>query len=208
MRGYCRHDISLAVSQNSNISTDACLIGESINKEAVYDSMQAIVLRTNGFTMAASSIDLEDIDSESNVPISNASRDSALVFGMQNGNVVYPDPMVYADSVLRLKQYFVPAPVMRQLGFKREYIRVVGVEHGTDFVHNCPFGHVENADPEAVARCKFTASFTAGVDTLVIMHALSQKSSKVEASRSVTLVSELRLRCSDGAHKQISKPHR
>lgn len=167
-----------------------CLITTNRNKDAVYTSMQAFVVRTNdGFLLDAVSIDVGDVDSQGDTTLAKASQESMAVFGMSGGNYVAPDLKFYADSVIEEREYLVPSQAMFDLGFARQHVYVTGVQFAADAPHDCR----SKDSREGALRCTATASFSEGLDALVVMHALTQKS-KTEAF-TFGLVSELRLRC-------------
>jgi hypothetical protein len=177
------------VSQNASRNSARCLVAADYNGDSVYNSMQALVLRTNGFLLNASSLDIFDIDSQADVALRDATKESVAVFAMADGKFVEPDVTLHRDSVLRAVRYFVPSTAMQHMGFPREHARVSGAEFGADFAHNCVTGP---GHPES-QRCRMTANFSAGIDTLVVMHALVQKSRNETSS--FVFVSDLKLRC-------------
>lgn len=168
-----------------------CLISTNRNKDSVYNSMQAFVVRTNdGFLLDAVSIDLSDVDSQGgDAPLNKASQESMVVFGMSSSNYVEPDLAFYADSVIEGHEYLVPSDAMFEMGFPRQHMYVKGVQFAADAAHDC---RSKDSREEAL-RCAVTATFSEGIDSLIVMHALTKKSR--DEAFSFGLVSELRLRC-------------
>jgi hypothetical protein len=151
--------------------------------------MQALILRTNGFLMDVASIDLADIDSEVGVPVHRAAKESTTVFGMSEGQYVPPSLMLYENSVIEPREYLIPSSAMFDLGFSRQHMYVKGVQFSADTVHDCR----SSEKKDDYERCQATASFSKGIDTLVVLHALAQRPQHVTSS--LGFVSELRLKC-------------
>lgn len=152
--------------------------------------MQAFVVRTNdGFLLDAVSIDMGDVDSQGDTTLDKSSQESMVVFGMSAGNYVEPDLSFYANSVITEHEYLVPSQAMFDMGFARQHMYVKGVQFAADAPHDCR----SKDNREASLRCAVRASFSEGMDALVVMHALTKKSQS--EAFTFGIVSELRLRC-------------
>lgn len=153
-----------SVGQESPINSQACLIKKNSAGDSVYDSMQAVVVRANGWKFDISSLDLDDIDAQTRVPPHRAWKESMAIFGMADGELVVPTTSFYDETLLAAKQYVVPDSAMKEMGFADEAVRIPGAEYAADFVHNCAFGR-QNPDSK---RCRMTASFDQAIDALAI----------------------------------------
>lgn len=165
-----------------------CLI-KRVNDESVYDSMQALVIRTNGWTIQPQAIDLDDLDAQSGVPSRAGWKESMAIFGVLNGKVVMPELSLYDRTLLKKQEYTVPAAAMKEMELELGEVRVSGAEYASSEMVNCPFGR----DNEDSQRCRVTARFTSEVDTLVFLYAVSQKSRN--DPNAAVFFSEILLKC-------------
>lgn len=176
------------MGQESDLKDGSCLI-KRIGGDSVYDSMQAVVIRTNGWTMLPHSIDLDDMDAQAGVPSTDGWKESMAIFGVQDGNLISPNIKFYEDTLLASKQYKVPASAMKEMELTLGDSYVPGGEYSAAEMFNCPFGR----DNKHSAKCRMTASFQEPIDTLVLLYAITQKS-KNDPNAAV-FFSEIILQC-------------
>jgi hypothetical protein len=154
------------VGQESSLSGPSCLIKSTGSADAVYDSMQALVVRSNGWKFEVKSIDLEDIDSQPGRIPGNAWKESMAIFGEADGTLVLPAVSLTSDTLLSVKNYAVPSAAMSEMELSSRDIRVIGAEFSSPRLHNCRAA--EFGDDADAHLCRMTASFSSGIDTLVI----------------------------------------
>ncbi|CAN8070321.1 unnamed protein product [Agarophyton chilense] len=177
------------IGHEALLSDDECLIKQE-GGEMVYESMQAIVITTNGWTFQPTTIDLDDIDAEPGVESGDGWKESMAIFGLRGAEVVKPTLKFYNRTLLEPQNYTVVGAAMTQMGLKANGSQYVpGGHYASNEMVNCPFGR-DNPESE---RCRMTASFTEAIDTLVIMYAVLQKS-KTE-TRAAAFISEIIMKC-------------
>lgn len=160
------------IGHTSEVSTSECLIKKD-GERLIYDSVQAIVFTTNGWTFTPV-VDLDDIDAQSSMSSEDGWKESMAVFGISNGTVVQPVTKLYNDTLLEIKEYVVPASATKDMDLDIGQVSATGAQYGsTTEMFNCPFGRQY---PQS-ARCRMTVSFDQRIDTLVLMYALAQRSS-------------------------------
>lgn len=123
------------------------------------------------------------------VPAEHAWKEAMAIFGKAGDQIVTPGLKLEEGTKLRSKLYTVPAPAMREMGFKDGDTVIPGGEFTGDELMNCPFGR---ANPLS-AKCRITASFTESVDTIAILYAVTRKS-KYDPN-AAAFFSELLLKC-------------
>lgn len=155
----------------------------------VMESMQAIVIRTNGWMLEPHSIDLDDIDSEMKVPPNEAWMESAAAFGMALGEVILPKTSLSQDTLLTATEFIVPESAMSAMGLGLKERIVPGGEFSGMQLFNCPFG---KENPES-ARCRIKLSFEVPVDTIVLLYGLKQQS--LRQTDSAMFVSQIAMSC-------------
>lgn len=175
------------VGHASDVNTDNCVIKRE-GERRVYDSMQAIVIKTNGWQFSPT-IDVDDIDAEVDTPAADGWRDSAAVLGLLNGKFVTPIIQLHESTVLRTADYVVKASTLHTLGINANETIVRGAEFAASEPMNCPSG----PKSEISKKCRMTVSFNSAIDTMVIMYAIAQKS-KVNPNSAIFL-SELVVPC-------------
>jgi hypothetical protein len=148
------------------MATSSCLIKSIPGSDPVYDSMQAIVIRSKGWKFGVKSIDLEDIDSQSGIYPEKAWKESMALFGEADGKVILPAVNLYRNTMLTSKHYKVPSTALSEMGLVGQDMRVVGAEFSAPSLHNCGTG--ANGQGGDSALCRMTAKFSTPVDTLVI----------------------------------------
>lgn len=176
------------MGHQAGVNNERCLI-KKVGGESVYDSMQALIIRTNGWTLLPQSIDLDDLDAQAGVASEDGWKESMAIFGLHEGTLVAPDIKFYENTLLARMQYKVPASAMKEMELKLGDSYVPGGEYVAKEMVNCPFGR----DNKESAKCRMTAHFTAPVDTLVLLYAVSQKS-KTDPNAAV-FFSEVVLKC-------------
>lgn len=169
---------------NTKHTNKKCLI-----QNGEYSSFQAVVLRANGFAFDAKEIDMDDIDSLTNVRPELAWKESMAIFGKRGSEYVLPTLKLYDGTLLTEKQYTVTEDAMKEMGFEDGKRIIPGGEFSSETLFNCPFGR-DNPDSQ---KCRLTAKFQFPIDTLVILYAAAQKSS-VDPNAAV-FFSELSLKC-------------
>lgn len=173
------------ISQDSPRHSKSCLLQRDWNNDLVYSSMQALVLRTNGFLLDLSSLSLADIDAQT-------SQESAVVFAFASGELVVPEVRLSNDTLLTATEYVVSPQAVAGIGFPRKHIRVTGAQFGGPKPVDCRF-QVERK--KGFGRCELRAEFDDAVDTIVILQGVVQKSHLGNETSSVCFVSDLTLRC-------------
>lgn len=173
-----------AVGHEAATNVTDCLV-----QDDTYSSFQAIVLRTNGFQFEAKSIDLDDIDSQVDVPAGNAWKESMAIFAKSGDEYILPTVEFHDGSLLSSKSYTVASAAMKEMGFRGGALQVPGGEYSAETLFNCPFGR-DNIESK---KCRMTVKFTKPMDTLVIMYAISKKSAN--DPNAAVFFSEILLKC-------------
>lgn len=176
------------MGHQSALDNGDCLV-KRVGGESVYDSMQALVIRTNGWTIQPQAVDLDDLDAQSGVASEAGWKESMAIFGMLNGKLVKPRVDLYEGTLLASKEYTIPGAAMKEMELELGEVRVPGGEYVAEEMVNCPFGR-EN---EESRRCRMTARFDGAVDTLVLLYAVIQKSRN--DPNAAVFFSEMLLRC-------------
>lgn len=176
------------MGHHARLDNGDCLIKKK-GDLAVYDSMQALVIRTNGWTIQPQGIDLDDIDAQSGVASDAGWKESMALFGINKGKLVLPVMKFYPESLLEKKEYQIPAAAMKEMELELGESLVPGGEYASTEMVNCPFGR----DNEDSKRCRMTGHFDEPVDTLVFLYAVTQKS-KTDPNAAV-FFSEVLLAC-------------
>lgn len=123
--------------------------------------------------MEAKEIDLDDIDSLTNVRPADAWKESMAIFGKRGSEYVLPTLKLYDGTLLEQKKYTVTGDAMKEMGFDDGKLVIPGGEFTGDKLYNCPFGR---ANPNS-RKCRITAHFQTGpVDTVVVLYAAAKKS--------------------------------
>lgn len=164
-------------------------VAKSITGNSVMESMQAVVIRANGWLLEPQTIDMDDIDSQVNVPVHEAWMESAACFGVVSGEVVLPKTRISANTLLTLKEFLIPKDAMRAMGLSVGEWIVPGAEFAGTELFNCPFA---STSPES-ARCRMTISFEIPVDTLVFLYGLRQQS--YTETESAMFISQIDMKC-------------
>lgn len=190
---------------SSTLGTHEC-VRKEISGNLVIEDMQAIVIETNGWFIEPHSIDIDDIDSQVGVPLNEAWKDLAIVFGVHEESIVVPELQLSADTNLQTGQYVIPQEVMEAVGLKLGESRVPGAEFAAGAPFNCPYGK----NNTVAKRCRLTAKFNAPVEKLVFFYGLSQSS--LTSTDSAVFISELNMQCGcrcvsgDAGVRELSLP--
>lgn len=190
---------------SSSVASQQCVIKDIAGKR-VLDSMQAIVIETNGWLIEPQSIDLDDIDSQINVPTKNAWMEAAAVFGVFQGNAVVPKTYVSPNSLVAPTSYVLPKSSMAAMGLPLGETSVPGGEFTSNHLFNCPFSR----DHPDSSLCRITATFDSAVEKLVFIYALKQQS--LYPSDSAVFLSQIDMKCgcrcvsANTGTKQIALP--
>lgn len=171
-----------------DLGSGQCLT-KTIGGKRVMESMQAIVIKTNGWLLEPHSIDLDDIDSEVDVPMNEAWMESAAAFAMSSGEVVLPTTRFSKDTLLTATEFLVSETAMSAMGLSLHEMMIPGGEFSGDQLFNCPFGR-ENAES---ARCRINLSFDKPADTIVLLYGLKQQS--LTQTDSAMFVSQFDMKC-------------
>lgn len=155
----------------SPLGSGFCLT-KYISEKLVMESMQAVVVETNGWLLEPQSVHLDDIDSQLNVPLNEAWMESAAAFAVVSGEIVLPKVQFSGSTLLSAKEFLIPKDAMTTMGLRLEEAMVPGAEFSGKELFNCPFA---DTSPDA-ERCRMTISFEKPVDTMVFLYALKQSS--------------------------------
>lgn len=158
------------IGHSSNTSTDDCVV-QSREGKTVYTSFQAVEVSVNGWKFSPE-FDIDDIDSQVNVTEEDAWKESVAVLGIDESNIVTPTIKLHENTVLRTIDITVPKEAGDTMGLDVGEVVSTGVEYAAAKLFNCPFGR----DNEESKKCRVSVRFTAPVDKVIIMYALSQKS--------------------------------
>jgi hypothetical protein len=162
------------MSYNSPVTSPACLVKKDGDK-GVYDSFQGVVIEANGFRWTPK-LSVDDIDA---LPTTvkyggevDGWRESALVFGVAKGKVVYPSLALSSGTMLKQKTYVVKRAALAEMGLGAlGDLQVVGSEFNEDKpFYNCPF-----SDAAMSSRCRMTVEFTEPINKLVILYGAAHK---------------------------------
>lgn len=176
------------MGHQASVKNDQCLV-KRVGGELIYDSMQALIIRTNGWTIQPQSIDLDDLDAQAKVRSEDGWKESMAIFGLFEGSLVKPDLKFAEKTLLGEKQYKVPAAAMKEMELQVGDSYVPGGEYVSEEMINCPFGR----DNIKSKKCRMTATFSGPLDTLVLLYAVSQKS-KTDPNAAV-FFSEVTIKC-------------
>lgn len=177
------------IGHSSDLYNGDCLVKRDGDKRLM-DSMQAIVIKANGWTFEPDSIDLDDIDAQSDVANKDGWKESMAMFGVLNGRLVRPKMALYQDTVLSKQSYIIPRAAFAEMGLDFGESSVPGGEYSsTTEMFNCPFGRAQ----ESSRRCRMTGAFNSAIDTLVIVYSVVQKSKNEKSA--AAFFSEIVLRC-------------
>lgn len=176
------------MGHHAQLNNGDCLI-KKVKDRSVYDSMQALVIRTNGWTIKPQAIDLDDMDAQSGVDSDDGWKESMALFGVHRGKLVKPIMKLYDGTLLESKAYFVPSAAMKEMELSLGDSEIPGGEYASSEMINCPFGR----DNEESKKCRMTAHFEEPVDTLVFLYAVTQKS-KTDPNAAV-FFSEILISC-------------
>ncbi len=118
-------------------------------------------------------------------------RESAVVFGIADGLVVYPKVSFASGTVLAKKEYLITADALAEMGINGlGDVTANGAEFSENkLLYNCPF-----ADASTESRCRMSIEFTTPISKLVILYAAAQKAN--QDPNAAIFFSELRLPCS------------
>lgn len=156
----------------SDVPGRACVIVTRRNGKRILNSMQAIVIEANGWKFRPT-MNIDDIDAQegSGLGTFDGWKEAVSVFGMSEGNYVYPTMKLYDGTVLCLTDYVVSGRVMRDIGFSGK-AKPHGTEYAASDLVDCPFGR----DDQEAERCRLTVSFDTDIDTIIILSGLTQQS--------------------------------
>lgn len=164
-------------------------VQKEISGKLVMDSMQALVIETNGWLLEPQSIDLDDIDSQIDVPFDEAWMDAAAVFGMLDQKIVLPKTHFAKNTLLSSTDFTIPKESMSQMGLPADEWSVPGADFSGNTLVNCPFG---KSNPDS-APCRLSASFDSPVNKLVLLYGLKQQS--LTQTESAIFLSQLDITC-------------
>lgn len=142
----------------------------------LFDSAQVITVKANGWEMTPSNINLDDIDSQTDVRPGAEWREAAAIFGMRNDEVVLPDVGISSDSLLKVEDYTFPKSAFDEIDiFSPDNVMIKGSRYAPasdDLLYNCP------DDPRLpnAGKCRSVNKFSTPVDTLVFVYGVSKKS--------------------------------
>lgn len=173
---------------SSTVGSRQCVIKEIAGKR-VLDSMQAIVVETNGWLIEPQSIDLDDIDSQVNVPMKSAWMEAVAIFGVLKGDVVVPKTRVSPNSLVTPVEYIVTKDAMTAMSLSIGETSVPGGEFTSNHLFNCPFAR----DHPDSSLCRISAMFDSAVDKLVFLYALKQQS--LYQADSAVFLSQIDMKC-------------
>lgn len=176
------------IGLTSPLGSDLC-VTKKIGGNLVMESMQAIVVRTNGWMIEPQSIDMDDIDSQVEVPLNEAWMESAACFAMADGKMVLPQVDISSSALLTPKEYVVPQDAMKKMGLSLGESLVPGAEYSGKYLYNCPFA---KSSPDAV-KCRMNLSFNKPVDTIVFLYGLKQAS--FTGISSAIFISQIDMKC-------------
>lgn len=158
------------IGHSSNISSDDCVV-ERRDEKTIFKSFQAVEVSVNGWKFSPE-FDIDDVDSQVNVTEEDAWKESVAVLGVDETNIVTPTIKLHDNTVLRTTDIIIPKDATDEMGLNVGEVLSTGVEYASTKLFNCPFGR----DNEESKKCRVSVQFTAPVDKVIIMYALSQKS--------------------------------
>lgn len=158
------------IGHSSNTSTNDCVVENSDGK-MIFRSFQAVEVSVNGWKFSPE-FDIDDVDAQINATEEDAWKESVAVLGMDDDNIVTPTIKLHNSTILKTTDVMVPKAATDAMGLTVGEVVVTGVEYAATELVNCPFGR----DNELSKKCRVSVRFTAPVDKVIIMYALSQKS--------------------------------
>lgn len=156
---------------------------KNIGGVATMDSIQAIRIDTNGWTMNDVQFDFDDLDSSA-----LGWKEVIGVTGFRNGAVVTPTVTLASPTLLSTRTYNIPTSVTTLLNLGNTPIDATGAEYSSSSQVNCPF-----EDSISARRCRASIQFSGPIDMLVIFYAVTERGRT--DSQSGAFFSELRMSC-------------
>lgn len=170
------------LSHVNNPTGSACL-QMVVSSYRVYVSFQAIVIRSNGWSLKPSFV-LDDISAEVGATSTFGWKESIAVFGIKNKALVSPNISLSEDTLLRSYKYIVPSWASRNMGLEIGAVMATGAEYAHAQYQNCS---------AAVTACQAKVTFSEYVDAFVVMFALAQRATTL--STSTATMSSLNMGC-------------